>query len=325
MQSKSRVDGRCSRGFTLSELVVVLGVLIVLASLILPAVFNSLEASRRTTCFSHLRQIGVAVASYEASYGSLPPAVTMSHTNEGGDLFGVLPRVLRYLEQERIADSINWSLALHEQPVIFHDLTISSVMRCPSDGNPSQEGVSFVFNSGAGGGVMNPSLVPESQLGAFDLNQGLPLSAFHDGLSNTMMFSERLFGEQKLGNYTDNTSRGDTRRGMAWIRGNPVPRNHPNELLQRCVDVPNSHNQWLNGIQRHWGYPWYYNALAVPNAAIYDCGYSPTFPVYGVITARSNHGGPVNVLFGDWRIETISGIELEVWRAFATRNGEANE
>lgn len=65
------VRGR--RAFTIIEMLVVLGIVGILASLLLPALISARSQGRRTQCVSNLKQIGAALVIYENSFdGYLP-------------------------------------------------------------------------------------------------------------------------------------------------------------------------------------------------------------------------------------------------------------
>ena len=64
-----------TRGFTLIELLTVLAVLAVLIALILPAVQQAREGARRAQCLHQLKQLGIALQSYEATFQVYPPSI----------------------------------------------------------------------------------------------------------------------------------------------------------------------------------------------------------------------------------------------------------
>jgi prepilin-type N-terminal cleavage/methylation domain-containing protein/prepilin-type processing-associated H-X9-DG protein len=63
------------RGFTMIELLTVVGIIAVLIALLLPAVQASREVARRTMCHSNLLQLGVAMGNYASTHRVLPPGV----------------------------------------------------------------------------------------------------------------------------------------------------------------------------------------------------------------------------------------------------------
>ena len=74
------------RGYTLVEILVVVGVVGILVGLALPAVQAAREASRRALCVNNLRQIGLAMHAYLARESVFPSA------SMKGDLKGSVSR-----------------------------------------------------------------------------------------------------------------------------------------------------------------------------------------------------------------------------------------
>lgn len=65
---------RGQTAFTLVELLVVIALIAILASLLLPALANAKQQGKRAVCLSNLRQIGIATLLYADENGEYPPA-----------------------------------------------------------------------------------------------------------------------------------------------------------------------------------------------------------------------------------------------------------
>ena len=89
-------------GFTLVELLVVIAIIGILIALLLPAIQAAREASRRSQCANHLKQIGLAVQNYESTQRKVPPAY-LSGIGHATWLVLIMP----YLEESVLYENAN--------------------------------------------------------------------------------------------------------------------------------------------------------------------------------------------------------------------------
>ena len=104
---------RSLAGFTLVELLVVIAIIGILIALLLPAVQAARESARRTQCNNNLKQVGVAMHTYNGAHKTLPwgegkgnkldPTITRRGCCWGTWQTLLLP----YLEQTNLDDYVN--------------------------------------------------------------------------------------------------------------------------------------------------------------------------------------------------------------------------
>tara|TARA_Y100001933_G_C18961595_1_gene548409 strand:- start:500 stop:1528 length:1029 start_codon:yes stop_codon:yes gene_type:complete len=108
--------------FTLIELLVVIAIIGVLVGLLLPAVQQAREAARRASCINHMKQIGIAIHSYNDANKKLPPGGEWEQgapwrvlqstgarpTGPNRERGGVLVRLLPFLEENALYSQIDF-------------------------------------------------------------------------------------------------------------------------------------------------------------------------------------------------------------------------
>jgi prepilin-type N-terminal cleavage/methylation domain-containing protein/prepilin-type processing-associated H-X9-DG protein len=223
--------GRSSerRAFTLVELLVVIAIIGILVALLLPAVQSAREAARRMQCTNHLKQMGLAVHSYQTLMGGAMP-ISSGYGPEGhapspqrsgkGWIVCILPQ----MEQQALFDifaqhgfngDINSNQGIKNpncRPALTQQLPF---LNCPSDGSSkklSTEQFQFtgipvaltnykgVLGDGrmGGGSSIHPSPTPDCHNttncpGLFYRNNyqdGITIDSIKDGTSNTFMIGE---------------------------------------------------------------------------------------------------------------------------------------
>ena len=111
MRPRIAHSGRAN-GFTLVELLFVIMIILVLISLLLPAVQQAREAARRTQCENNLRQIGLALVNYNRQHSFLPPGSIHTSSPLLGDQppagVGWIAQILPQLGQEGVWQQVNF-------------------------------------------------------------------------------------------------------------------------------------------------------------------------------------------------------------------------
>jgi prepilin-type N-terminal cleavage/methylation domain-containing protein/prepilin-type processing-associated H-X9-DG protein len=308
--------------FTLIELLVVIAIIGILVALLLPAVQAARESARRMQCTNNLKQISLAVHNYADSHNAFP--VGCYSCCWGTWLVGILP----YVEQKQLFDNYVYFGAVPD-PVTPNvaqsnlnsryagvpnraNVTTKQLMAytCPSDSIGARptifNGITFHNYVGNHG---NTALLRDSPLGVTSTGapneyggapfiqvastvsspQVVRLSEVVDGLSNTLLFSETVQGQD-----------GDL-RGFAWWNGGAhfetlIPPNSslPDRVEQNCIPT-NIRN--------------------------------PPCTIVGAvnprsIAARSRHPGGVGASFCDGSVRFVSNtINLDTWRSISTNRG----
>lgn len=198
-RKRSSGSSRCA--FTLVELLVVIAIISVLIALLLPAVQAAREASRRSQCSNHLRQLGLGLLNYESQHRQLPPGAVL-HDQRGARGYSWRVVVLPFVEEELL------HAAIAPQPNGEHFQSPGSAMPelwlCPSldlrsiqdaarPGSP-YTAVAGANARGEGSWGLTPDFYGDVFIdGVFYPGSQTRLSQVTDGTSQTLALGERRY------------------------------------------------------------------------------------------------------------------------------------
>lgn len=184
---------RRKRGFTLIELTVVLSIIVILISLLLPAVQQTRELARRAQCQNNMRQIGVALANYHEAFRVFPPG-TVNQTGPienkaSGYHMSWIVQILPHLGFPNTFEGIDFAEgAYSEANILFEfDDQLDQLLGCPSSVRSSVEASSY---AGCYHHIDAPIDVDNS--GVLFLNSSISRDDIMDGDAQTILVGERL-------------------------------------------------------------------------------------------------------------------------------------
>jgi len=182
-------------GFTLVELLVVIGIIAILMGLLLPAVQMAREAARRTSCQNKQRQLGLAVMNYQSARGFYPVGYHNSTTTMQYSTW--LLRITPYLEQQNVYDQAQADYQSNPNPFANTALhrgfahTLNDLI-CPSFPQADAPSETPEYGTSANTtylGVLGTDFTKRDGFFGTDLKRR-PANVL-DGLSNTLMIGER--------------------------------------------------------------------------------------------------------------------------------------
>jgi prepilin-type N-terminal cleavage/methylation domain-containing protein len=335
-------------GFTLLELLVVMAVIAVLASLLLPAIQQARETARKTQCTNNLKQIGLALHSFHDAKRHLPSSGRP--LNSSTVRIGVFVHLLPYLEQRSLWDQYDATLSWgHATNLPVTSLRINTY-ECPSaprinntlDHNPDGAapgdpwlGIVAIGDYGASLGVdpalesfaaaLTPPVVVQGSTsttstsssntnGMLPKNSALRLQDVSDGLSSTIAIFEsggRPFLYRRPGPTQVSDDLSNVRvNGGGWARA--------------ATDILFAGSS-RDGLQVPGAFVNRTNGLDIGGETYGPTGY-PSVGTEGSTQPFAFHVGGMNVLLGDGAVRFLDEeIDIGVIAALVTRNQAGSE
>jgi len=346
-------------GFTLIELLVVIAIIAVLIGLLLPAVQKVREAAARMQCQNNLKQIGLALANADNTYGKLPPLCGPYPSgtlwkNDSGDpaLSNGPPWNTTFF----------WILPFIEQQAMYNNARGPAIPGCGAQAGyqvwqtangttpPSQQAVKTYVCPTDPGASTNP--ITNVSLG----NQGWTSWEFETSGLSSYAANAQVFGVTDNTGWMNQQTDWQGKRGI----GNGFPDGTSNtitiaEKLSQCGTVNSdfSANITPNPTGMLSANVWAWWQIQQPSQPFFACtmprslkAAQPMQPVgvasvwqnprdykstYNASTnpggcdfyrATSMHTGVLNAVFGDGSVHSLSSsIQPSIWWALCTPQG----
>ncbi len=271
-------------GFTVLELLIVVGLIGLLVSLLIPAVQSARERARQVQCRSNLKQIMLAQHNYV-------------------DVYGVFPGVFNSVVYKKLGPYLGNSSEPELHPVFG----------CPSDpeADPMHSfrwGHSYFVNNGVH--QANP---PDGFQGA-NMRTLIGPKDVVDGLSNTAAMAERLAYPEWHGlhiNWDDHPQH--------WIRKLRLTETVRTSTAQIAEECELRAGRPYPGGETVY----FYNHILPPNSNSCTNGRPVMAHQPYAVSATSLHPQGVHVAMGDGAVRFVgSTVDRDVWWAVGTRSGQ---
>ena len=173
------------------ELLVIIAVIAILVGLGLPALQQTRETARRTSCSNNLRQLGIGLHNHHETLGSFPVGcVEWRSTDPASRQLAWSAYLLPFMEQVTLSDSLDLDRPFDDSVNAVAASATISTFRCPSGLRVNMPRDPFGISDYGGifGERINSPNSPAK--GVMLIDVAVSASDILDGLSNTLIVAE---------------------------------------------------------------------------------------------------------------------------------------